>query len=131
MKKLSFVVLGAGNRGRRYTENLFKTYDCEIAALAEPNEKVRRDMMEKYHIPADRCFESWEQALALGKIADFVIIATQDKMHCGPALKAIELGYDILLEKPAAPTYEQCKKIMDAAEEKSVKIKGETIGEEC
>ncbi len=122
MKKLKYVLLGAGHRGRRYTENAFARYDCEIAAIAEPNEKIRNKMRDTYHIPADMCFSSYEQVLALGKIADFAIIATQDRMHYDPTMKAIELGYDILLEKPVAPSYQECMDICEAAEKKGVKV---------
>ena len=33
-----------------------------------------------------------------------------DRDYCKPALKAIELGYDLLLEKPIAPTAEESRK---------------------
>ena len=33
-------------------------------------------------------------------MADLALICTKDDMHYEPAMKAIELGYDILLEKP-------------------------------
>jgi len=122
MKKLKFVLLGAGNRGRVYAKLAFAQYDCEIVAIAEPNEKIRNQMRDTYHIPAEMCFKSYEQVLALGKIADLAIIATQDRMHYDGAMKAIELGYDILLEKPVAPTYKECIEICEAAESKGVKV---------
>ncbi len=50
-------------------------------------------------------------------MADAVIIAMQDQMHYEPAMKAIELGYHVLLEKPMAPTPAQCLAIGKAAEE--------------
>jgi predicted dehydrogenase len=43
-------------------------------------------------------------------------------MHFEPAMKAIELGYHLLLEKPAAPTPEECYKIADAANKKGVHV---------
>ncbi len=45
-----------------------------------------------------------------------------DRMHVAPSLEAIERGYDILLEKPIAPTREECIKITEAARKKNVKI---------
>lgn len=55
-------------------------------------------------------------------MADFAIISTQDKMHLEPALKCIETGYHLLLEKPMAPTAQECKIIAEAAEKKGVKV---------
>jgi hypothetical protein len=41
-----------------------------------------------------------------------------DRDHYAPAIAAIDVGYDILLEKPAAPTLEECRAIEKAANEK-------------
>ena len=38
------------------------------------------------------------------KFADAVIISTPDDLHYAPCIKALEMGYDVLLEKPIAPT---------------------------
>lgn len=122
MKKLKYILIGAGNRGRRYTEEAFARHDCTIAAIAEPNEEIRNYMRDTYHIPENMCFGSYQEVLALGKIADFALIATQDKMHFEPAMMAIELGYDLLLEKPAAPTPEECLTLYEAAEKKGVRV---------
>ena len=56
------------------------------------------------------------------KIADFIIIATQDNFHYEPTMAFIEKGYNILLEKLMAPTSEECKAICEAAERKGVKV---------
>ena len=68
------------------------------------------------------CFTDYKDLLALGKIADFAMICTQDKMHIEPALMAIDLGYDLLLEKPVAPTPEECVQVWKAAEAKGVRV---------
>ncbi len=52
----------------------------------------------RFAIPDERTFESWEQLLALGRVADAVVIATQDAMHVGPAVAFAGQGYHILLE---------------------------------
>ena len=57
-----------------------------------------------------------------GKIADIALIATMDRQHFEPAMKAIDLGYDLLLEKPITPTPEECIAIRDRANEKGVKV---------
>jgi len=50
------------------------------------------------------------------------IISTQDRMHYSPAMAAISLKYDILLEKPLAPSAQECLKIMLAAQENGVRV---------
>ena len=93
---LKYVLIGAGLRGQAYSEAAFKEHGCEIVAVADPNENVRNYIRDTYNVPHDMCFESYEQVLKLGKIADFAMICTQDKMHMLPAMMAIEQGYDIL-----------------------------------
>jgi len=38
-------------------------------------------------------------------------------MHTAPALAALKAGYDVLLEKPMAPTLGECRQLVQAAEE--------------
>lgn len=120
--KKKLILIGGGNRGNSYTKIGKEMEKFELVAVAEPL-KIRREYLAKLHgIPEEMCFESWEPLLALGKIADAAIISTMDRDHYAPAMKAIEVGYDILLEKPAAPTLEECRDIDKAAREKGVNV---------
>lgn len=123
MKKLSAILLGHGMRGEAYAKYAVSHPDeLEIKAVAEPEVSRRKKAQDAYHIPAEMAFESWEPLCDLPKMADFAIIATQDRMHRDPALKLIEKGYNLLLEKPMAPTAKECKEIAEAAEKKGVKV---------
>jgi predicted dehydrogenase len=57
--------------------------------------------------PAFHGFPDAEALLAGGKIADVVIIATQDNDHYESCRRALEIGYDVLLEKPIATRADQ------------------------
>ncbi len=121
MKTLKAILIGAGSRGQAYTNHM-PTRGFKVVAVAEP-EKNQRDYIQKTHdIPDEMCFDTWEKLLDLPKIADVAIIATVDRMHYEPAMKAIEKGYNLLLEKPVAPTPEECADIANAAKEKDVKV---------
>ena len=123
MEKIKVILIGAGNRGTTYARHAYDACpELEIIAVADPNPVRRNHIKEKFNLPESACFESWENILALPKFADAAIIATQDQMHFEPAMKAIELGYNLLLEKPAAPTPEECYKIADAANKKGVQV---------
>lgn len=123
MKKLTAIVIGAGGRGMTYSKVMKDMSDkFEVVAVAEPMRHKRNHLKEMFNIPDERCFESWEPLLELGKIADFAIIATMDRMHYAPTMKAISLKYDLLLEKPIAPTPEECIGIAKAANENGVKV---------
>ncbi len=123
MKKLKVILIGAGNRGALYT-GIMKNYPdkFEVIAVAEPIESRRLSVQKTHNIPNEMCFEDYNDLLKLGKIADIAVIATMDRLHLDPSIKAIELKYDLLLEKPIATTPEECMKIAKCAEQNNVKV---------
>ena len=120
-KTLKVILIGAGSRGQAYT-NLMQNDKFKVVAVAEPESNEREYIKNLHNIPDEMCFETWEPLLDLEKIADVAIIATVDSMHYAPAMKAIERGYNLLLEKPVAPTAQECADIANAAKERGVKI---------
>ena len=123
MKKLRVIIVGAGNRGNTYAKHMSKLPDkYEIVGMADPAEGHRKHFQDAYGVPAENCYESWEQILAQPKMADVAVITTVDNMHYEPAMLAIEKGYDLLLEKPVATTAQQCAEIANAARKKGVRV---------
>ena len=116
MKKVTFAVLGAGNRGTRYAVMQQKyPEEMEVTAIAD-NRPVRLESLNKVlKLPKERLFASGEEMLEQPKLADVMVIATQDKQHCAHAIAALEKGYDLLLEKPIAVTAADCKAIAETA----------------
>ncbi|MBQ9112636.1 MAG: Gfo/Idh/MocA family oxidoreductase [Clostridia bacterium] len=115
------ILIGAGNRGTTYVRHGAESCpEFELVGVADPDPVRRNYIKDKFSLPDIACFDSWEKILDQPRMADAAIIATQDKMHVEPAMKAISLGYHLLLEKPAAPTPEECMKIAKAANEKGV-----------
>ena len=120
-EKKKIIVIGAGSRGTCYTTKSLDVSDYyKVVAVAEPIADRRENIKNIHGVADEFCFESWEPLLALPKMADIAIIATMDRDHIAPALAAIEKGYNLLLEKPAGATPEECRKIQRAAEEKGV-----------
>ena len=122
-KKITAIIIGAGSRGMGYArqaKSFNELYD--IVAVAEPVECRRNYVRDLYNIPEERVYSDWREILAAGKIADAAIICTLDRDHFAPTMAAIELGYDIMLEKPIAPTPEECAAITKAANAKGVKV---------
>jgi predicted dehydrogenase len=88
----------------------------KIASL--PSYSVPDRFGKRYSIPPDRRFKTWEDIFKVKKFADAVIITTPDALHYGPAMAALEMGYDLLLEKPISQTWLQCSEIMNLAMKK-------------
>ena len=121
MKQISAVIIGAGGRGSGYAN--FATAHPErfkIVGVAEPRDYYRNRMVEKYSIPDENIFTDWKQLAARGKIADVAIITTLDKMHAAPAIAFAELKYNILLEKPMAPSENECRAIVEAVRKNKI-----------
>ena len=123
MKQLKLILAGGGDRGSSYIKYLDKNPEkFVLVGLAEPVKAKREYLRDKYNVPHDKCFESWEDLLALDKFADIAMICTQDKMHYAPAMKAIDKKYDLLLEKPVAPTPKECYEISENAKKNGVRV---------
>ena len=123
MKQLTAIIIGAGGRGRRYSKFILNNPEMyDVVGVAEPID-VRRDLIiERHPKAAEAAYKCWTEILARPRFADIAIITTMDRMHIEPALRAIELGYDILLEKPLAATPEDCKRLVEAAEAKGTRV---------
>ena len=115
---LRIAILGCGARGRTYASMIGQLKErYQIMATCDLVESRAREAASHAteEIPVFTYDEAFFQQ---GKVADLLIIATQDRNHYGHALRAMELGYDILLEKPAAQTLEQCEHLDQVAKEK-------------
>lgn len=112
------VLIGAGHRGTIYADYATENPDeLQIIAVADNNSERRRRTARKHKIAADHCYNDWKEVFTKEKLADAVIIATPDQLHSAPCLAALEAGYDVLLEKPIAPTEDECRMILKKAQE--------------
>lgn len=111
------IVIGAGNRGRTYSKYAQMFPNCmSIVGVSDIRESRKNAMGDKFGIPAEMRFGDWSEVFACGKkLADAVVISTPDDTHYGPCMKALELGYDVLLEKPVAQSEKECVAIREQA----------------
>lgn len=116
MKKITFAVMGLGNRGGVYARHqLMFPERMEVTAIADTRQSCLDTANGYLHLPQDRLFHSAEELLTQPKLADVMIVATQDAQHRDHAIRALELGYDLLLEKPISNKPEEVRQIVEAA----------------
>lgn len=116
MAKVKLAVVGAGGRGRTYAQWVLENLDAaQVVAVAEPRDDIRTTFAREHGIDDSRCFTDWRDLFAAGRIADAVLICTQDRMHTEPAIAFAGDGWHVMLEKPMAPTPEECEQIVAAA----------------
>lgn len=117
MTQLTAVLLGAGARGAgAYAPySLRYPHELKFIGVAEPDPIKRSRFAEQHGIPEECRYTEWETLLAGEKLADIAIICTQDQMHFGPTMRALEAGYHVLLEKPISPDPKECVELERAA----------------
>lgn len=122
-KPLKLACIGCGARAQTYTQlAAHRPEQFQIVAGADPVpervEKIR-------HISGNAAFRGFDSAgdiLAAGKLADVMIIATQDNFHFEHCRGALQLGYDVLLEKPISTTAAQVLEIERLARQANKRV---------
>src|SRR6476661_4369221 len=114
--EFTFAILGAGGRGNYFSQLIDRNPRAgEVVAVADPDPSRRQLIADRHAIPANMQFEKWEDLLARPKLADCIINTLMDRLHAPSAVKALGLGYHMMLEKPMATTLEECIAIEQAA----------------
>ncbi len=122
-KPVTAIVVGAGNRGRIYASYAQKHPDeLRIVGIVDPDPERQQLMKNLYELPDENIFTTVEELVAKPKLADAIINATMDEYHVETTLPLLPLGYDILLEKPAALSGEGVLQLSEAVKEHGNKI---------
>ena len=111
----TIAIVGFGSRGRMFASLIVKDKNAKLVAIADIAPACRDHAKEKFGLTDEQCYLSADHFFEQGKICDAIFLCTQDAQHHEMAIKALELGYDICLEKPAAVTTEECIDIRDTA----------------
>ncbi len=107
MGALRAIILGAGYRGRAYAAYAKAHPDeLEIVGVADPHQAGS--------IAAPRTWLDWRECLSARPEAELAILTLPDAQHHEAALRALEGGYHLLLEKPLATTAEGCREVVVA-----------------
>lgn len=119
-KPVTAITCGAGNRGNVYG-NYAAAYpdQLDIVGVAEPIALRNERYAKKHNIEDKNRFHTWEEVFSRPKFADAVIISTPDNLHFGPCMAALNMGYDVLLEKPISPSEQECRDILALAKKKN------------
>ena len=82
-RKVTALVVGCGQRGQNYAAFAMDFPSrLEVVGVAEPVSHRRKMMENLYNIPTERSVKDWrELTMGRDKLADAVIICTQDKDH--------------------------------------------------
>jgi Predicted dehydrogenases and related proteins len=110
MKQLRFAVIGCGHIGKRHAEMISRENNTELVALCDTKPKEELGI-STYNVPFINNIES----LLNSKIDfDVLNICTPNGLHAEMAVKAIESGHHVVIEKPMALTVTDAEKVMYA-----------------
>ncbi len=118
MTAIETIVVGAGGRGNSYGNfALEHPQELHVIGVAEPDPARREHFVRRHNIAPNMVYPSWESLLATNeKRADTIINCTMDRLHFESTTRMLELGYDVLLEKPMTPVLEENARLVHQAE---------------
>ncbi|QYM77891.1 Gfo/Idh/MocA family oxidoreductase [Horticoccus luteus] len=113
---LTLAAIGCGSRAQIYASLAARRPDLfRVVAAADPNPARVERLRALSGNAAFRGFPNDTALLSAGRLADVMIIATQDNFHVAPCLAALRAGYDVLLEKPVATRFRDVLEVNAAA----------------
>ena len=122
MTPKTVAIIGAGDRGTGFAQTIASfSHLGKVTAVAEPRDDYRNALASRHGLTRSMTFSNWADLLAQPRLADAVVLATPDRLHVGPAVAALDAGYDLLLEKPMGVSLEECRAI-EAAQRRTGRI---------
>lgn len=122
-KKLRLALVGTGARGSSlWGREIIKTFNdvTEFVGLSDIN-PGRVEYVKKMLKVSCPIFSDFEQMLRETK-PDYVIVTTVDATHDEFIVKALDMGVNVITEKPMTTDEVKCKRILDAEKRSGKKV---------
>ncbi|NOX87433.1 MAG: Gfo/Idh/MocA family oxidoreductase [Calditrichaeota bacterium] len=118
-KALKAVVVGAGNMGASHARAYHKLHGFELSGIVAPTPARRSKLARELGgVPE---FENLDDALSTIK-PDAVAVCSYPDTHKLYAVKSLEAGAHVFVEKPLAETVEDARTIVEAAQKTNRKV---------
>ena len=101
--------MGVGSFGRNHLRVIHESTQATLAGILDPNSKAAREAADRYQCPI---FQSLEE---LASRAHAAVVATPTVTHAEIGCRLMELGLDVLVEKPIAATVLEATRLVDTA----------------
>ncbi|RTL58350.1 MAG: Gfo/Idh/MocA family oxidoreductase [Sphingobacteriales bacterium] len=126
-RKLRMAMIGGGKDAfigavHRLAMNMDGQVELVAGALSV-NPEIAVDSGKSLFLPEDRIYTDYkvmlekETAMPADKRIDFVSIVTPNFVHFDPAIKALEKGFNVVIEKPITFTIEEAKQLKAKVQE--------------
>jgi D-apiose dehydrogenase len=118
-RPLRGAILGAGYFAGFHADGWARVPGVEIAAVADPVPGRAREFAQRWGIP--RAYASANPLLTEEGL-DFVDVATRPDTHLPLTRLAAERGVHVICQKPMAPTWEDCRRMLDVCRDAGVRL---------
>ena len=117
MNRTRIAVAGAGTIGVEHMELAQRSPTCTLCAVVDPA-PAARDLAARARVPLYPTLD----ALIVGAQVDGVVVATPNRFHVEHALRCIEKGLPVLLEKPVAATVAEAERLAGVVESMGARV---------
>lgn len=112
---LTIGIVGTGGIARAHVDGYQRFgQECEIVALCDPAPGRAEALRAELGLDGARVYTDAAEMLAAESL-DLVSVATPPSTHAALSIQALEAGADVLVEKPMAPSLEECDAMIAAA----------------
>ncbi|HET8538594.1 MAG TPA: Gfo/Idh/MocA family oxidoreductase [Anaeromyxobacter sp.] len=121
-RTIGYAVIGLGHIAQVAVLPAFRHArgTSRLAALVSGDAAKRKALGARYGVPAFR-YQDLDDVLAREDV-DAVYVALPNTLHAECAIRAARAGVHVLTEKPMATSEEDCRRMIDAADEHGVKL---------
>jgi predicted dehydrogenase len=120
--KVRYAVVGVGWISQAgLLPGVEHTGNSEVVAFVTGHEEKAAKVGEKYSVDAIYTYDEYDQLLSSGQI-DAAYLATPNDDHVELAVKTLDAGIHLLLEKPMAVSVAECERILAASERSGAKL---------
>jgi predicted dehydrogenase len=117
MNKTRIAVAGAGYIGLAHMGVAQRSAACTLSAIVDPAPAAEAVAAKEGVL----LYKSLDELFERGR-PDGVVLATPNQLHVEHALKCIDAGVPMLLEKPIASTVEEGERLVKVAEQRKAKL---------
>jgi len=119
--KFTVAILGVGSRGFVYSSLMAIYEHFEIVSVCDYNKAQIEKVNKLLNLPPEKVFYD-EETFFSEKRADVLVIATYDKFHVRQGVRAMELGYDVLMEKPVSDSEQEIEELLEVQRKTGKKV---------
>ncbi|MFP4054720.1 MAG: Gfo/Idh/MocA family protein [Phycisphaerae bacterium] len=110
-RRIKVGIVGGGRVGEGFTRNLQRQPDMDVVGVVTRTPARQQEFLDKYGVPG---VGTTEELMAMDDRPEVVCVVNANEDHCPSTIAALEGGAHVYLEKPMAPTLEECVHMVEA-----------------